>query len=44
MSADRTAESSADVRLDGDQMTADSDDGDAGHPTRRYMDRSALLQ
>jgi hypothetical protein len=30
--ADRIAESPADVRLDGDQVTADPDDGDAGHP------------
>jgi hypothetical protein len=27
----------ADVRLDGDQITADPDDDDAGHSTRTYM-------
>jgi hypothetical protein len=30
-------ESATDVRLDGDEMAADADDGDAGHATRRYM-------
>jgi hypothetical protein len=25
------------VRLDGDQMAADADDGDAGHVSRTYM-------
>jgi hypothetical protein len=29
MSADRIAAFSADVRLDGDEMAADADDGDA---------------
>jgi hypothetical protein len=33
MSADRIAESSAGVRLDGDQVTGYPDDGDAGHAT-----------
>jgi hypothetical protein len=28
---------SADVRLDGDQVTADPDDGDAGHATAAYI-------
>jgi hypothetical protein len=47
MSACSTAESFADqrerrepatdVRLDGDEMTADPDDGDAGHPSRTYI-------
>ena len=34
-------ESSADMRLDGDQVTADPDDGDAGHTTRTYIRRLA---
>ena len=29
--------SATDVRLDGDEMTADADDGDAGHTTAAYM-------
>jgi hypothetical protein len=35
-------ESATDVRLDGDEMPADADDGDAGHPTRTYMVRVCL--
>jgi hypothetical protein len=31
----------ADVRLDGDQMTADADDGDTGHSTETYMPPSS---
>jgi hypothetical protein len=30
-------ESATDVRLDGDEMTADADDGDAGHFSAAYM-------
>ena len=30
-------ESATDVRLDGDEMTADTDDGDAGHATGTYV-------
>jgi hypothetical protein len=30
-------ESATDVRLDGDEMAADADDGDAGHFSRTYM-------
>jgi hypothetical protein len=30
-------ESATDVRLDGDEMAADADDGDAGHATRTYI-------
>jgi hypothetical protein len=30
-------EPAADVRLDGDEMTADADDGDAGHATAAYI-------
>jgi hypothetical protein len=26
-----------DVRLDGDEMAADADDGDAGHSSRTYI-------
>jgi hypothetical protein len=33
-------ESPADVRLDGDQMTADPEDGDAGASSRPYMSPS----
>jgi hypothetical protein len=29
------------VRLDGDEMPADADDGDAGHSTRTYICRLA---
>jgi hypothetical protein len=29
------------VRLDGDEMTADPDDGDAGDYSRTYMDSCA---
>jgi hypothetical protein len=32
-------ESTTDVRLDGDEMAADADDGDAGHYSRTYMSR-----
>jgi hypothetical protein len=32
-------ESATDVRLDGDEMTADPDDGDAGHFSGTYMIR-----
>jgi hypothetical protein len=31
-------ESATDVRLDGDEMAADADDGDAGDYSRTYMD------
>ena len=34
-SQDERRESATDVRLDGDEMTADPDDGDAAHPTER---------
>jgi hypothetical protein len=30
-------ESAADVCLDGDEVTADPDDGDTGHATAAYM-------
>jgi hypothetical protein len=30
-------ESATDVRLDGDEIAADADDGDAGHATGTYM-------
>jgi hypothetical protein len=30
-------ESATDVRLDGDEMPADADDGDAGHYSGTYM-------
>jgi hypothetical protein len=30
-------ESATDVRLDGDEMAADADDGDAGDDSRTYM-------
>jgi hypothetical protein len=30
------------VRLDGDEMAADADDGDAGHATGTYMNRPAI--
>ena len=30
-------ESATDVRLDGDEMAADADDGDAGHFSGTYM-------
>jgi hypothetical protein len=30
-------ESATDVRLDGDEMAADADDGDAGHYSGTYM-------
>jgi hypothetical protein len=40
MTGDRTAKSSADARLDGDRVTADPDDGDVGHATRRYMSQT----
>jgi hypothetical protein len=30
-------------RFDGDEMAADADDGDAGHPTRTYMTVSCPL-
>jgi hypothetical protein len=30
-------ESATDVRLDGDEMAPDADDGDAGHASRTYM-------
>jgi hypothetical protein len=30
-------ESATDVRLDGDEMAADADDGDAGDSSRTYM-------
>jgi hypothetical protein len=31
-------ESATDVRLDGDEMPADADDGDAGHSTGTYIE------
>jgi len=37
ISADRIAESSADVRLDGDEVATDPDDGHAGHAATAYM-------
>ena len=30
-------ESATDVRLDGDEMPADADDGDTGHSSETYM-------
>jgi hypothetical protein len=30
------------MRLDGDQVAADADDGDAGHSTAAYMRGAAL--
>jgi hypothetical protein len=35
-------ESANDIRLDGDEMAADADDGDAGHFSRTYMSRLGL--
>ncbi len=32
-------EPATDVRLDGDEVTADADDGNAGHVSRTYMCR-----
>jgi hypothetical protein len=39
-------ESATDVRLDGDEMPADADDGDAGHFSRTYMaaDPAAIIR
>jgi hypothetical protein len=37
MSADKTAESSDDVCLDGDEVTADPGDGAAGRATETHM-------
>jgi hypothetical protein len=44
MSADRIAESPADVHLDVIEVTADPDDGDAGHQTRTCMDSCRQIQ
>jgi hypothetical protein len=36
--------SATDVRLDGDEMAADADDGDAGHATAAYISQWGLVR